>query len=146
MIDARRWVIVETWLALGLRLEWTTSWDRIERDEFMRCDETDQHYFYEGRGVWKVLERPENARVFRSLPAVRCPALGAETLSHELAHYMVATPEQREKMNFGLSVKTTLDGGEEERAVLAEQVIDTMLIGVQRIWDTAMTRKPWERG
>lgn len=144
MIDARRWVIVETWLALGLRLEWEHSWerDRCPADELMLCDETNRRYFYDGHGVWKVLKPPDNARVFRQLPDVRSPTLGVETLAHELAHYMVAQPEQREKMNFGLSVKTTLDDGEEERAVLAEQVIDTMLVGVQRIWDTAMLRKP----
>jgi len=27
MIDTSRWLLVETWLSLGLRIEWSHAWD-----------------------------------------------------------------------------------------------------------------------
>lgn len=134
MIDARRWVLVEAWLALGLRIEWGGSWrDAGARDAWMPDDETRLYYLYSGHGVWTVRDDEVARRI--GYPKNAVPVLSTETLRHELAHYLAATPEQRERVNFAA-------GADEERATLeAEKVIDAMLAGADRIAAQALRVK-----
>lgn len=126
MIDASRWVIVEAWLSLGLRLRWAGSYTARE-DGWQDDEETKQAFRYGGFGEWEVLDRD----TWRTLPRPEVPQLSTATMRHELAHYLIATPAQREKRNFDLSDRFTDEY--EERANAAEKVIDAMLVGANRI-------------
>lgn len=135
MIDARRWVLVEAWLSLGLRVSWMDRYDaeRVGRDEWMSDDETGSRYIYDGARDWFVAEPTGNRR----LPGYAnpdAPNLGTGALRHELAHYLTATEDERSKRNFGAKPTVGGDPAEtEERALLAEQVIDAMLNASARV-------------
>ncbi len=134
MIDARRWILVEAWLALGLRLEWMSSWEAegVPRDEWMEDDEEGCRYLYDGDRTWKVLDEQK-----RWAEAARptAPRLGVAALRHELAHYLTASADQRCKRNFGL---TKEDTGEENVTLLAEQAIDAILSGAAHVAELAL--------
>lgn len=134
MIDASRWLLVEAWLALGLRLEWCPSYRAREQTGWQECDETGQSYFYRGDGLWEVLIQERGVRVF-SKP--ECPHLGVETMRHELAHYLAASAADRKEVNF------RSDDDAERRTLEAEKVIDAMLVGANRI--AAMALAPGRR-
>lgn len=127
MIDARRWVVVEAWLALGLRISWAPYY--VDKEQWQEGSDGER-YFYEGRGQWLIQDRGARYSM-RTDPAT----LSVETMTHELAHYMVSTPEQREQKNFGLTPTST---EEEERAVEAEKVIEALVAGCNRIAELAL--------
>lgn len=142
MIDARRWALVEAWLALGLRVSWLPSYEanRFSReqwvqDEGARREGQPQYYIYVGMREWHVRDdRPERTRY--RFPNPSAPSLSTEALTHELAHYLVATEEQRLEVNFGAGET------EERETQKAEAVINAMLNGVTRIVDCFDGRAP----
>lgn len=137
MIDAKRWVLAETWLSLGLRVEWAPSYG--PEPKWQSDDETRQRFTYAGRGLWLV-QKPDGYRgsfSFQTVPVT--PSLGTETLRHELAHYLAATRDERDQPNFGFDATPERD---EEQALLVEQVIDAMLNGANRIATLSVMRKP----
>lgn len=67
MIDARRWILVEAWLALGLRVEWMPSWEAssMPLDEWQ--DDGEGHRFvYAGNRTWLVEDRGRSPLSLRS--------------------------------------------------------------------------------
>lgn len=132
MIDPSRWILAEAWLALGLRLEWAPKWERLERDQLIDDEELHRTFYYEGGGVWRVLETD---RGYRAGTRPTAPELGTDAMRHELAHYLAASAEERARRNFGL---TTRDSDAEERALEVEQVIDAMSAAASRIASLAM--------
>lgn len=131
MIDTSRWLLVETWLALGLRIEWCPSYRRLEGtgEQWMDCDETNQKYFYERDGTWRVMSHDDS---FRRFTKPECPQLGTLTMRHELAHYLVATALERQEFNF------KADDEAERRTMEVEKVIEAMLAGANRITAAAL--------
>lgn len=127
MIDASRWVIAEAWLSLGLRLTWAGRHQRGQ-EGWQDDDETKLSYRYAGYETWEVLEPDDRWRVY---PRQDVPVLGTDSMRHELAHYLVATPEQRNARNFELTDK--LYDEFEERAMAAEKVLAAMLVGASRV-------------
>ncbi len=141
MIDPRRWILVEAWLALGLRVQWAPyySQSEIPRDDWQEDDETGARYYYDGFGVWHVLDDRRYTGAARSL----APRLGVETMRHELAHYLTASEDRRNQRNFGLpGTDADLD---EARALMAERVIDAILAGATHIAELALTTTGKER-
>lgn len=133
MIDPTRWVLAEAWISLGLRLEWAPRWRTdISREQLMHDDEMRRDYYYHGGGVWHVVEVENGLRVG---PRPTVPELGTEAMSHELAHYLAASGEQRGVFNFGLTGK---DGAEEDRALEMEQVIQAITRACGRIAGLAL--------
>jgi hypothetical protein len=132
MIDTRRWVLVEAWLSLGLRVQWAPSYLAVERDSWQRDDEERVDYVYEGGGLWYVLQ-PERMSLGFSPPT--SPQLGVLTLLHELAHYLVSSEDARAHRNFGL---TGQDNDGEARALEAESVIHAMAVACGRIASLAL--------
>lgn len=135
VIDARRWVLTEAWLALGLRLVWCPSFeqDRVARDEWQG---EGGRYLYEGDGVWWVMHPDRHRRNRLSAVDFDVPQLSTDDMRHELAHYLSATPDQREKRNFGMTNETY---GQEEAAIAAERVIDAMCTATSRIASLALS-------
>lgn len=131
----RRWVIVEAWVALGLRMEWAPSYQRYET--WMSDDETRHDYVYHGSGLW-VVRHKEQTRSFGAYPRPEAPQLGTDTMRHELAHYIVATDEQRMELNFGLK---SSDHDPEEHTLLVERGLDAMALAAGRIAQLAMGAK-----
>lgn len=129
MIDASRWVLVEAWLALGLRVEWAPSYERLP-DSAIQTDDDGSRFYYDGHGTWKVIEH-DRARQLRT-----APTLTAETMAHELAHYLVATEPAREARNFGLGMELRSD--EEYHALAAEKVISAVIAACSRIAELAL--------
>lgn len=140
MIDTTRWVLVEAWLALGLRVDWCGIYDAegVPKDAWMRDDETGYDYFYGGQGMWRV-RRDRSNRTAPGFPAFSAPCLSVATLRHELAHYMVASEDDRWKVNFGI---TADDPEPEQQTLLAERVIDALCTGSGRIAALALQRTP----
>lgn len=141
MIDTARWVLVEAWLSLGLRLRWLHSWEAREITDGLFIDDdggSRLSFTYLGDGEWGVV-RPSNDFRVPGYPLNDAPQLGTETIRHELAHYLVATEEQRRKRNFGLSADGSNGGNEwETRALLGEQVIDAVIRGASRVVSSAL--------
>ena len=141
MMDTRRWILVEAWLALGLRVEWIPSFnvDRVERNEWAEDEETRLWYSYDGHGIWQVRHDGRAGRV-PGFPYNTAPVLGLDALRHELAHYLSATVEEREKRNFGASFQALADPADvEQRALNAEKIIDAMMVACARIADMALS-------
>ena len=131
MIDPRRWILVEVWLSLGLRIEWMPRWsvDNVKPADWMADDEDRLRYIYDGSRLWLV--RDERLGHTKSgLPTA--PILGVETLRHELAHYLAASPAQRLLRNFGAGED------DESRAIETEQILDAVINASARIADMAM--------
>jgi hypothetical protein len=124
MVDAARWVLVEAWLSLGLRMRWGYAGSA----ELQVDEESGLRFWYAGHGEWNV-ERPRDG-LRSAYPYNDVPQLGTYAMKHELAHYLAATPEQRERANFGLAQK---DNADEERALESEAVIDAMLRGCSQV-------------
>lgn len=135
MIDARRWVLVEAWLALGLRVEWCPSYqvDSL-RDHWQEGEDTPEPFVYAGDRVWLV-KSSRRGPLLGSLG--EAPQLGTLDMRHELAHYMAASEEQRAAVNFGMTRDSYDD---EERAGQAEQIIDAMVAASARIASMALER------
>ena len=131
MIDPRRWILVETWLALGLRVEWCPRYasEDVASSEWQRDDEDGRSFYYAGKRVWIV--RDERRGIAAGGPWT-APTFGTETLSHELAHYLAATPDQRERRNFGA------DATSENDALETEAVIDAVVGAAARIAGLAL--------
>lgn len=137
MIDIRRWVLVEAWLALGLRVEWLPSYlESQELDKhWQQDDDSGARYVYDGDRTWRV--RDESWRSRRpGFKTPKVPELGTDALAHELAHFLSASPEQREQRNFGLADDT--DGSREAAALETEAVIDAIVAAATRIAESAM--------
>jgi hypothetical protein len=134
MFDASRWVLVEAWLSLGLRMRWAIGYEGGNDREWFTDDETQLRYSYVGYGEWVVL-RPGDRYRSVGFPPNDSPQLGSESMRHELAHYLVSTEEQREKKNFGLAQD---DYNAERHALLADQVIDAMTRACSRIVSTTI--------
>ena len=130
MIDTSRWLLVEVWLSLGLRIEWEKPWDS-KAVEWITCDETRQSFRYTGRGTWTVLDTGDH---YRKFVKPERPYLGADTMRHELAHYLTATPAQRMEPNFGAT------NDDETRSIETERVIEAMLNGANRIAAMALVK------
>lgn len=127
MIDATAWVMAEAWLSLGLRIEWASrTFDTIP-DTAWNPSESGAPYCYMGHGRWLLRsDRGDNRR--------RAPMMDAADMRHELAHYLSATPAERELVNFGPAIE---DDGE-RRANEAEKIIDAMLTATARIASLAL--------
>lgn len=132
-LDLRRWILVETWLALGLTMAWATYYDR-DRHEWLESQSGRYKFRYVGRKRWEILEPDPYRKPGASRADVPC--LDTEDLRHELAHYLAATTEDREKANFGI-VKSGNDD-REDRALEAEQVIDAVLTGARRLAESGL--------
>lgn len=128
-MDTRRWILVEAWLNLGLRVEWAPGYRDPPGGTWQRDDEENREFYYEGHRTWLVRRRDATYRPYGDSTV---PTLGTETLRHELAHYLSATKEQREMVNFGAGE------AEEERAVATEEVLDAMLQAAGRVADLAL--------
>jgi hypothetical protein len=135
VIDPARWVLAEAWLGLGLRLKAMPSWTlrEIERPQLMRDEELGTDYIYDGDGVWLV-NLPTTTIAGYTNPYA--PQMGGDAMKHELAHYLIATEDQRRQRNFGLRADSDRD--DEERALQVERVIDAMINGCGRIVHTAL--------
>jgi len=133
MIDPTRWIVVEAWLSLGLRVEWARSPDHVAVNLWMP-DEDGSAYTYDGAGTWLV--RP-NGRA-RTAP----PQLSTETMKHELSHWLTASPEQRSMANFGLTGRNETDDPSEASASNAERVIEAMIAASARIASLALGGRP----
>jgi hypothetical protein len=134
VIDAKRWVLAEAWLSLGLRVCW--GYDGMFPRDQWQDDEGRGRYGYLGGGEWAVL-RPYDGRTG---PINTAPSLSTETMRHELAHYLSATEEDRGKRNFGLDENGPADN--EDAALLAERVVDAILEASSRIIALATERRP----
>lgn len=137
MIDAARWLLAEAWLSLGLRIEWMPSYQEREiHQEEWQEDGEGRRFVYDGLGVWRVLNA--NRSLFdRRQPTA--PSLSTESMKHELAHYLAATPTQRQIRNFNIGAMGRADGEEKEaESVEAEQIIDAMLTAASRICELAL--------
>lgn len=144
MIDARRWILVEAWLSLGLRIEWCSSWEhgRIEKDAWLEDDGDSRRkptrFVYTGNRLWQV-ERERD--VYGRPPNMEPPQLSTDALRHELAHYLTASEDERACVNFGAS--PAIGPGNdpkdtEDRALAAEKVIEAMLAASARIANMAL--------
>lgn len=137
MIDARRWVIVEAWVSLGLRVEWISSWEiaGIPRNAWQTDNDGHARYLYDGFGVWKV-ERREGRR--GDIDArTTVPELSLDLMTHELAHYLVASEEERGQRNFGIPAEAQTSD-QEDRAQSAEKVIHALMLACGRIAGLAL--------
>lgn len=140
MIDTRRWALVESWLSLGLRIEWMPSYlmDSVSRDEWQEDPDEKASYVYDGGGVWRVRDDDRASRLYRPRPTA--PQIGTAAMTHELAHYLAASEDDRARRNFGIAPK---DDGPERRALEVEQVLDAMMAACGRIAELALTgRRP----
>jgi len=135
MIDTRRWVLVEAWLALGLRIEWCPIYQADQfRDHWQQGEDTEERFVYAGDRRWLV----KSSRRGPLLGSIgQAPQLGVLDMRHELAHYLAADEEQRAAINFGMTRDSHAD---EERAGEAEQVIDAMMAASARIASLALER------
>lgn len=113
MIDARRWILVEAWLSLGLRIEWCPSYD-VERyrDAWQTDDDGGARFVYAGLGTWRVLD--PTGRTYGPSP-IAAPQLSTDALKHELAHYLAATEAERLALNFGIPAGDPADVEQRER-------------------------------
>ncbi len=140
MIDCARWVLAEAWIANGLRVTWGPRLEytrNVEHDGW-QGDATDGFYRYVGHGEWEV-PRP-NSYTTRPFGEETAPQLSTDTMRHELAHWLIATAEQRYERNFGLTAK---DDDAESRAVAAERVIASIIAAASRVVSLSLTsRKP----
>ena len=127
MIDATRWVLVEAWLSLGLRVEWSHTWRSDPPRDQLQEDDEGRQFWYEGHGRWLVVPRDRSRY---TADRTTSPTLATETMAHELAHYLVSSDDDRGKVNFGLS---QADPGPEERAVDAEKVVRALADACSRI-------------
>ncbi len=137
MIDCERWVLAEAWLANGLRLRWSYADD--PRDKSWQGDASER-YRYEGHGVWE-LPRPYDF-LNRPFGQETAPQLSTATLRHELAHWLVATEDQRALMNFGIPNEGLEADEAEHAAVAAERVLSSVVGAAARIASLAIGAKP----
>lgn len=118
MLEVERWILVEAWLSLGLRVEQCPSWkvSSYSREDWQG------NLLYVGNKLWytKEVDKWGNAQ---NIPGT-VPFLSTDDLRHELAHYLSATPEQREKINFGMD---NVPSSEQEDAAIAAEVIITAI-------------------
>lgn len=133
MIDTRRWILAEAWLTLGLKIRWAWGAHEAKPDiEIQEDDETRLRYWYTGHGEWAVI-KPQRGYGDRSTE-FEVPYFGTDTLKHELAHYLAATGDERNEVNFGLPKSDP----NEDRCALAEKVVDAILRPCGRIAAMAM--------
>lgn len=145
MIDPTRWIVVETWLRLGLRIRWAKGYEEREVPTEVwqtDIDNTGTRFLYLGEdygetGIW-VVKQP-NPHAFREPDSA--PELSTATMLHELAHYLQASKHARTLRNFGLTNTPAADEVEDHamevergmRAVIETSArIASMALGVKR--------------
>ena len=126
VIDCARWVLAEAWISNGLRVIWGLHDARFGTGEWL--GETGRLYRYRGFGEWEV-QRPHNY-LTRPLGEETSPQLSTEDMRHELAHWLLATEDQRNEVNFGL---TSDDNDAEQRALAAERVLSAVIAAASRV-------------
>lgn len=133
MIDITRWVLSEAWIANGLRIRFARSYEKPPAETFGE----DARFWYAGHGEWIVLPSEQGYRPYGQSDA---PVMSVVDMRHELAHFLIATADQRALVNFG--------GGDllEERAVAAESVLSSIINAAARIADMALTSRRDLRG
>jgi hypothetical protein len=129
MIDTRRWVIVEMWLSLGLRMQPVKSWDRNRLDlPWQQSNDDGPRFYYKGDELWIVDDRDGERQ------------MATEDMEHELAHWMEATELQRRLENFGLREK--VDDEREDKAVNIQRIISAAVDASSRIAQLALQKPP----
>ncbi len=132
-MEIDRWVLAEAWIANGLSLRWGSSHYGFERSEIQ--NENGVQYYYEGYGVWVVIDPTPG---YKPLGNTEAPFLPTADMKHELAHWLIATEDERSKQNFGL----TKDSNDlEERTIAAEAVITSIINAAARITNLALQPK-----
>lgn len=127
MINPERWILVEAWLSLGLRVRWARSYETASAT----LQGENQNLWYAGHEEW-VIVVPHRAQVSGQYGEFRVPEMSTDDMRHELAHWLSSTPEERNQVNFG-STETN-----EERAVMAEHTIDAIVRAAGRIATLAL--------
>ncbi len=124
-----RWILVEAWLLIGLRIRWAKSYEQRPAKLFGERANT----WYAGNGEWVVI--PDRV-VAGYLGEFEAPEMSTDDMRHELAHWLSATPEERASVNFN-----ALTDEPEERAITVERAIDAMCSAAARIASLAITRR-----
>lgn len=143
MIDVTRWVLTEAWIANGLRIEWggygsATVAGRGEG--WQPADKGDAGAFrYRGWGVWEVAGE---SRTGLGYTRPEAPTLGTDTMLHELGHWLVATAEQRDKLNFGMEAEGEAERELEERTLVAQKVLESVCASASRVTQLALAGRP----
>lgn len=140
MLDPLRWVLLETWLSLGLSWRWADPWERrdfVDKEDWQEpTHKGSPKYCYLGLGKW--ISKPYYEHAARVEPT-SAPIIETEDLLHELAHWIVATEEQRCEKNFGMSPGISSEGDDIERRVTdTEKVIRTLALSCGRIATMAL--------
>ena len=133
MIDCARWVIAEAWLANGLRIRWSSESEATLRKDvgWQGGREDGGYYRYAGFGEWEVA-RPSNWHS-RSYGESVAPVLSSDAMRHELAHWLVASEDERHLQNFGIADKGAHADEAEGRAMAAERVLSSVVDAAARI-------------
>jgi len=141
-MDYLRWILCEAWIANGLRVNWGPSYES-QHEDWIRSNDG-YSFRYRGFGEWQVLDEERGIRLFGEKPVA--PSLSTNDMLHELAHWMIATEDQRHETNFGMGSgegKTTPEQDENERRVVAaEKVIEAVSKAASRIIATAQGARP----
>lgn len=88
-------------------------------------------FLYAGHGVWEV--RPPFSRT-----PVDLPELPTVDMRHELAHWIAASAEARELINFGMGQDGADDDEMESRAILVESGLSAIIRASSRIAGLAL--------
>ena len=139
MMDPSRWIMVEAWFSLGLRIEWIASWELQPLNAHLQMDTDNRRFIYKGNKTWAVA--PPGYGSYQGADD-SVPQLSTLTMVHEMAHYLVATEEQRRHVNFGMKANHEETIEMEARAAMAEKAIDAMLKATANIATMAMGGKP----
>lgn len=135
MIDATAWIVAEAWIANGLRLRWGPRVDRFSSEDGW-INDGNTTYRYAGFGEWEVRGGEYTNAGY---PNPEAPSLRPDLMLHELAHWLSATDEQRGKRNFGLTGAAIADSEQEERTLLAERVLQSVVRSAGRIASLALS-------
>jgi hypothetical protein len=126
MIDARRWIVCEAWLRLGLQLR-SIDPDNLglyAQHDWLR-DPDGRWYLFAGNRTWLV----------RGLGT---PELATTTMLHELAHWMVSDDHERHVVNFGVEHGKD-PRNNEPRAAQCEQGLVALMHACNGIANLALT-------
>lgn len=122
MIDTQRWVLSEAWVASGLRMRLARNYEANDARTKDLLQGDARSYWYAGFGEWVVLDPDRGYQPFGSGNA---PTMSTEDMRHELAHWITATDEQRNLVNFGM----TKDSEDMERAAVAAEAVIASIAG-----------------
>ncbi len=85
--------------------------------------------------MWVVIDTTPGYKILGNTEA---PFLPTPDMKHELAHWLVATEDERNKNNFGIGVG---DDDMEMRTIAAEAVITSIINAAARITNLALQPK-----